>query len=32
MAKSWSDAKRSEFVSYMAHISAWETERYLKFF
>ncbi|MDE1174104.1 MAG: type III glutamate--ammonia ligase [Parvibaculaceae bacterium] len=32
MQKSWLDYKRDEWLSYSAHVSNWETERYLKFF
>ena len=29
---SFIDLKRAEWESYASHVSAWETERYLKFF
>ncbi|MGR7995824.1 type III glutamate--ammonia ligase [Xanthobacter sp. ZOL 2024] len=32
MKKAWLDYKQDEWLSYMAHISEWETERYLEFF
>lgn len=32
MFKAWLDYKRDEWLSYMAHVSDWETRRYLKFF
>jgi glutamine synthetase len=32
MKKSWSDFKRDEWLSYTAHVSDWETARYLRFF
>ena len=32
MAKAWLDYKRQEWLSYTAHVSAWETQRYLRFF
>ncbi len=32
MQKSWLDYKRDEWLSYSAHVSNWESERYLKFF
>ena len=32
MARAWIDYKRDEYSSYMAHVSEWETQRYLKFF
>ena len=32
MAKAWIDYKRDEWLSYMAHVSDWETARYLRFF
>lgn len=32
MAEAWIDYKRDEWRSYMAHVSQWETERYLRFF
>jgi glutamine synthetase len=32
MAQSWLSYKRDEWLSYMAHVSDWETQRYLKFF
>ncbi|BCJ92321.1 type III glutamate--ammonia ligase [Terrihabitans soli] len=32
MAKAWLDYKREEWLSYMAHVSDWETSRYLRFF
>jgi len=32
LADSWLANKRSEWQSYMAHVSDWETDRYLRFF
>lgn len=32
MFKAWLDYKREEWMGYMAHVSEWETQRYLKFF
>ncbi|ODN71062.1 type III glutamate--ammonia ligase [Methylobrevis pamukkalensis] len=32
MADAWIAYKREEWMSYMAHVSEWETKRYLKFF
>jgi glutamine synthetase len=32
MFGAWSKYKQSEWLSYMAHVSDWETERYLEFF
>ena len=32
MAEAWIDYKRDEWRSYMAHVSQWETDRYLRFF
>lgn len=32
MKTAWLDYKREEWLSYMAHVSEWETERYLEFF
>lgn len=32
MKASWLDYKRDEWLSYMAHVSEWETNRYLEFF
>lgn len=32
MADAWLAYKRDEWLSYMAHVSDWETKRYLKFF
>jgi glutamine synthetase len=32
MFNAWLDYKQSEWLSYMAHVSDWETERYLEFF
>jgi glutamine synthetase len=32
MAASWHDTKRHEWLEYMAHVSQWETDRYLRFF
>ncbi len=32
MANSWYDTKQAEWLDYMAHISQWETSRYLRFF
>lgn len=32
MADSWLAYKRDEWLSYVAHVSDWETSRYLKFF
>lgn len=32
MFRSFIDTKRSEWESYSVHVSAWETERYLRFF
>jgi glutamine synthetase len=32
MKKAWSDYKRDEWLAYMAHVSDWETARYLRFF
>nr|WP_183266060.1 type III glutamate--ammonia ligase [Acidocella aromatica] len=32
MKASWLEYKRDEWLSYMAHVSEWETKRYLEFF
>jgi glutamine synthetase len=32
MKSAWLDYKRAEWLSYTAHVSEWETDRYLKFF
>ncbi len=32
MKEAWLDYKRDEWLSYMAHVSDWETKRYLEFF
>ena len=32
MADAWYEAKQAEWLDYMAHVSKWETDRYLRFF
>lgn len=32
MADAWYDTKQAEWLDYMAHVSTWETQRYLRFF
>jgi glutamine synthetase len=32
MAAAWYETKQAEWLDYMAHVSQWETQRYLRFF